>query len=1020
MAMQVTTSIDAHARHELLSRLRAVRRAGAAVAVTAGLSRATLTVLISVLLAIALDWLLRLPGPLRSAEMLALVLLGATTLNRHVLARLRLPPLSHVARQVQDSVDGPPDCLASGAEFAVAGLSGPFIEQTVTRSAHLARDLSPARLARWRWMTAWLGGALLALGILTIAWDSVGWWVDCGLQRLTWPVVRAEWPRRIRILSDLSGKTLLAATGEPLTLEARIARGSLGTDARLVLSDARQVRRVEMADSGDGKRSVVVRLLGSATFWFEAGDDDTRADPSRVRVVPRPAVSRAEILVQSPPYTAQPASRITLGSGPVQVPEGSRIDLQMALTKPLADEAGHPKATILLAPADSPDAQPVEALDVKFGSDHRQIAAGWWCIRDSLVKADFTDTDGFANAPLQPWRIAARIDQPPAVQVQSPADEIEVAPGAALQLQAMAADDWGIDDVQLAWRVTKADAADSAEHLQRIPTSQPQRSGDAVSLPIDWSWSLEGLALQPGDRLTWSLQVHDNFDLAGRRHDPVRSPPRTIRVVSEAELLESILQQLAASRGEVLQMLQQQRDLRETLLAQAAASQPAADPDASRRGMEQQARVASQARRTAGDLAKAADRLHANRVDRPNLSSSVASAARQLSQIQSSQMAEVQRNLQTAQASLPAAANAAAAAAKDLEDLLRRTAGWTSLEAAALGLEDLIDKQKALQAQTADLASRTLGQPVNALPGAERQALAATAAAQRDLSRRVEQLQKDMKSQAVGGESLQPDQKARLGAAAESLEKQNTAPAMAAGADEIARNVTMSAQQRQQAARQSMQQALASLRGLKASEETDAGQAGPNDSLARHLKELAAKQAALRAQTGDINARRDPSGSLDRAGLMRLNQASKGQADLGKQVRQAQPSAKGQAAQRLLDAVAGRMQGNAQEMQAGSSGQPVLDSQQHAAETLLALADALERAAQGGQGQQGSQPKQGASGSQQKANPSELEALYLLQQDLLLRTQRVSQAGAVEAMIQQLAKEQQQVRDLAQKVLSEQ
>ena len=298
-----------------------------------------------------------------------------------------------------------------------------------------------------------------------------------------------------------------------------------------------------------------------------------------------------------------------------------------------------------------------------------------------------------------------------------------------------------------------------------------------------------------------------------------------IRVVSEAELLESVLQQLATSRGQILQTLQQQQDLRETLLARAAASQPAADPASLRRDMEQQAHIANQARKTAGDLAKAADRLNANHVDRPKLAGSVDEAAGRLSQIQSSQMADVQRDLQAAQAkpadqqaaaqASAAAAKSAEAAAKGLEDLLQRTASWTTLESAALGLEDVIDRQKALQARTAALAARTLGEPVTSLAGADREALSATAAAQRELSRRVDQLQNDMKSQAAAGELHQPDQKARLSAAADLLERQHTAPTMAASADEIARNVTMSAQQRQQAARQAMQQALAALRGGK-------------------------------------------------------------------------------------------------------------------------------------------------------------------------------------------------------------
>jgi hypothetical protein len=947
-------------------------------------------------------------------------------LNRCVIARLRLQPLAQIARQVQDTVSGPPDCLASGTEFALDGLSDPFAAQTIFRSAHLSRALSPMRLARWRWMSMWLAGAVLAAVLLAASWPAAGWWVECGLSRLAWPVVQADWPRRTQILSDLSGQTLLAVAGEPVDLEARIVHGSASTPARVVLEDAGHVRRLEMTDIGDGQRRVAPRLLSPITFWFEAGDDNTRATPGRVRVVPRPMVSRAEILVQPPAYIAEPAARITLGSGPVQVPEGSRIDLHVAVSKPLASEAGYPRAAIVLVPADSPDAQPVEALEVRFaGTDHQQITAGWWCTRDSLVRIDFTDTDDFANTPLQPWRIAATIDQPPAIQISSPADAIEVAPAAVVSLQATASDDHGIDDVRLVWQVTKADTATSqpsalVEQMRRIPTSQSQRNGQAVSLAVDWSWTLADLSLEPGDRLTWSLQAQDNFDLAGRRHEPTRSPPRTIRIVSEATLLESVLQQLAAARSQIVQMRRQQQDLRETLQAQARSQQAAPDPASQQRSLEQQAQIARDARDTAAALAAAAQRIRANRVQRETLADSVAAASRQLSQIQSKDMADVQRSLQTAPPAMDNASQSADAAAKGLEALLRQTAGWTSLESAALGLQDMLDKQRALQEQTADLAAQTLGQPIDQLAGAQREALGKLAQDQRGLSDRLTQLQKDMRTQAQAADAPAAD-RAKLAAATEFLDKQNAASDMATSADQIARNVTMDAQQRQHAARQAMQQALAALRG-----ENPDNQAGADtdmtDALARQLKDLARRQTTLRAQTGDINARRDPAGSLDRAGHLRLSQAGQAQSDLGKQVDQAQPAAPGEAVQRLLAAVAGRMQGTSQQMQTGSSGQPVLDSQQHAAKTLAALADALERAARDKENRNLAGGKQGdpeASGAKQP-KASEVEALYLLQQDLLLRTQHVNQNGAPKPAVQQLAQEQQQVRDLAQRVLSEQ
>jgi hypothetical protein len=964
-----TAPLESLSTQELLHRLRVVRRVGVAVAALAGISRAGLTLLAALVLAICLDYSLRLPGLLRLVLASCLLLLAGVVLYRHVVARLRLPLLSAVARQVQGHTAGPPDCLASGAEFALARTPGYFAGQTITRSAHLAATLSPIRLVRWRWLAGWLASVLLALAILAVGWKTFRSPMICGLERLAWPIMRVYWPRWVQIDSALSGRTVLVASGEPLTLEARILRGSAAVVARLVLDDGNQVRRLEMADLSEGRRSVVVHLTGTATFWFEAGDDDSRAVPGRIRIVARPAVAHAEILVTPPSYTAQPTDRIALGSGPVQVPEGSRLEAHVGLTKPLAEQAHRPSATISLLPADSPEAQPVESLDVRFGRDHQEIETGWWSSRDSLLRAEFTDTDGFANAPLQPWRIAVRIDQLPAVQVQTPVDGIEATPRAVLPLRAMATDDWGIDGVRLAWRVNQDDtessaAARSSEQVRSIPATQPQRSGDSVNVPIDMPWSLEELALKPGDRVTWSLLVRDNFDLAGRRHEPVRSPVRTIRVVSETDLLQSVLGQLGAARAEIVRMLQPQQDLREMLLAQAGRPQPAGDIDLLHRIADQQARLAGQASKTAADLARATERLLTNRLGRGDLADSSTAAARELTQVRAGPMADVQRLVRAAQLSeagpaqagdsVRAAAQAAVGAAEGLENLLRQTAGWTSLESAALGLQDLIDRQTTVQSQTATLGARTLGQSPDVLPGADRQALSELAAAQRELSRRMHQLHADLKTPAAAGEPLQSDQQARLSAAARSLEGPDTSALMTSAADEIASNTTMGAQQRQSSAVHAMQRALAALRGPKDAAQADASRNGQSDPLIGQLKDLARRQTDLRARTVDINSRRDAGGSLDRAGLMRLNQVGQGQADLSGQVDHVKRAATSDAAQRSLDAVAGQMRDAAGQMQAGSSGPPVLDAQQQAAAALSALADALQRAAGGIQEPDGS------------------------------------------------------------------
>lgn len=931
-------------RQRLLGRLRAVRGVGATAAVLAGCSQCLLLIAAMSFAAIWLDYSLRLPGPLRLVIGMALLLSVAAAAYQLVLRRLILPSLSRVARQVQQDMDGPPDCLASGAEFALADRDGPLIDRTIVLAAELSAQLTTTRLVRWRWLLGWLSAGLLAGILLAATWHQAGLWIERGLQRLAWPAVLAEWPKRTQIVSSLSGQEVLVPSGEPVTLQARLVRGT--GPASVVLAEVDHVRRFEMTDSSQGTWTAMVQPTSSGTFWFEAGDDSTQATPGRIRLVPRPQVTRAEILVQPPAYTGQPASRFALGSSPVHVPEGSRIELTLSISKDLAEEAGRPKAAVTLSAADGPDTQRVEPLDARFGPDHRCITAGWYCRGDSLVRAEFADTDGLASVPVQPWRIVVRKDQLPTIDVQAPADNIEVAPTAALAVQAQVSDDWGIRDARLGWQISRASAATQPADSISVALGPAERLADAVRVAIDYPWLLEPLSLQPGDSVTWHMAVRDSFDLDGRTHEAVSSVPRTIRIISPVELLKSVLDELALTRTQIARLQAQQNQLSQTLSAPDAASQPA---ETLRQEAGRQGQIAQQTRTVAGVLAAAAHRLQINRTDRQDLAAAIDSAAVELNQVQARPMTHAQHDLQNAQAqpagdqdrsaNVADAARQAAAADVALQDLLQRTASWTTVESAALALQDLIARQQALGDQTQQVGKQTLGKSLDDLLGTQRQGLQDLSDVQRSMAEQLQRLQADMARQ-----SVQSSQQPRLDQAVQTLQRQEAVAAMAGGADDIARNVTTSAQQRQGQAQAAMEQALGILRDLRHPADRPADQSTAG-ALAQRLKRLAQEQLQLKDQTSQIHSRSDATGQLDRPGLIRLGMAGTSQANLAEQVEQSGQQAVDADLQHSLRSTSSQMGRIAEQMRNGSSDGHVQDAQQQAAEQLLAMADSLDKQA---------------------------------------------------------------------------
>jgi len=1031
----------------LLGRMRAFRLAGTCATLLAGSSRAALATVVIASAAVWLDWLLRMPGPVRLVLGVAAVAAAGLAWYRNVIRPMRWPDLAAVARQIESVVGAPPDCLPSAAELAARNASGPLAQQTVRSAAQVLERIPAARLVRWRWTIGWFCGCLLVFAALAGSWNLAGWWFERGLSRLAWPIVQVAWPKRVHLTSPHAGKVLTVPLGETAVLRARVVRGPEGTNAWLVLGRfGRTVKKVAMRDDGGGWRSATVRAVESASFWFEAGDDSTRDRPGYLRVVPRPQVISAELRIAPPVYTGAAPVSASLTGGSVRVPEGSRVALTVTVSKPLAERSGGPDAVVAVTPADDSDANDAASPPVRWGQDHRRFTATWTCRGDSLVQVRFVDEDGLSNPPMRPWRITVRPDRPPGITVQSPADNLEVTPAAVVRLQATVTDDWGVADVRLAWRIERLGQAvpsgrDPAQQRFFEADVRTEPRLDLRRIACKYDWSLDSLSLQPGDRVRWFIRARDNYSLAGKQHEPVRSAVMTLRIVDAITLLQAILADLAAVRQKIGGMLSDQQQLRDALSAAAKASERSSTD--ARRLIDKQGRIIWQGRQAANRLAAIAERMETNRIRRGDLNDSIGWAKGRLIDLAAREMADVQQYLRLAAGSVgndadrpgPAeAAEAAQDACEALQEILRRTASWSTIEATILALQELIAGQESLRERTGRLAAEYLGLSTEQLSDAVRQSLRRSAAEQRSLAERLGKLQSDMNSQAATSAMLSAEWAVRLRAAAGILQGQAAVPAMSAASVQIARNVLVAAQEKQAAALRAMQEALAVLRGAAPADEAAAAVAAKEQSpeaLAESLDSFARRQRQLRAETARIEDGRGSDGRLSRAGLLKLLLAAQEQGTLAEEVGKLAPAVPGPALRQVLASVADRMRQIASRMKGGASGRAVQSAQRDVADVLASLADALRRRpiARRPDGEESAAGAGGPSGGPAGVppDPAEVQALYLLQADLLRTTRELADRmksaqpeaqGRLAEQLRALGRRQQELKDLAERVLS--
>lgn len=150
--------------------------------------------------------------------------------------------------------------------------------------------------------------------------------------------------------------------------------------------------------------------------------------------------------------------------------------------------------------------------------------AGEWRLR-------YDNARGRTLAEGPPRPIAIEPDAFPEVQIHAPEAEREINPGDVVSLSFSASDDYGLGEVALVFSHGRGE-----EPQRKVLSSfrEPPRRhrGEA-------NWDLSTLTLQPGDRITYHLEVTDNDTVSGPKKGV--SPSQVLKVFSPTEHNREIL-----------------------------------------------------------------------------------------------------------------------------------------------------------------------------------------------------------------------------------------------------------------------------------------------------------------------------------------------------------------------------------------------------------------------------------------------------------------------------------------------
>jgi hypothetical protein len=469
---------------------------------------------------LAFDWMFEPSPAVRRWILLATGAVALYVAYRYLLRRVFVPisdtsaalllerRFPALGEHVLTSVD-----VASGTRAAT--FNQELVSQTQRAAVEAVAGIEPREIFnRGPLMRSLAAAGLLLVSIAAFALllpNAFGFWLErIALSDEPWPrrvllevigfAPDAEGRRVHKLAQDDDFELLVHAhtagyeIPDEVEIRFRLADGRRGRDTMIRVGEALQGR-----DEFQLFRYEFKRVAGDMQFDVVGGD--ARVRDLALRVVDRPELYAIELECVYPGYLERELRRLPVTGG-MRIPEGTRIVLHAASTKPLKSATIHTAHNEQDASVDFGDA-PQKELRWDYGT----------LKDDDVLLINVTDTDDVASR--EPYRVSLAVvrDEVPQVVVRLDGIGSAITPDAILPLKGKITDDYGLDRVWFEYQVDGQ--AVSTRPLERRLAGEPELAElDAFDTRLsDPATGARALTLRPGQKLALSLKAADRFDL---------------------------------------------------------------------------------------------------------------------------------------------------------------------------------------------------------------------------------------------------------------------------------------------------------------------------------------------------------------------------------------------------------------------------------------------------------------------------------------------------------------------------
>jgi hypothetical protein len=445
----------------------------------------------------------------------------------------------HVARLIEKAHPELLNDLTSALQLAGDPLARRWALTAVKRRAAqeiFVTDVQSAVRAQWLYRAAAASCALLLAAAIYLAASGRNPWASLARAHGG----PAPWPTRTRITLLAPDSEHVAITGQPVDFAAEIRHGRGNAQLRVSRDGQKFLGEDTLNMRSDGRlddgEKFIARWLAAAasgeSAFFQIACGDAVTPPAALRILPAPALRDLRVQLEWPAYTGR--GRRAISGARVEALAGTTVWLDGELNLPLRG------ASVLFGKGD-----PIllEANDVRMWGSF--VVHG-----DDRYRVAYRGRHEGVQGESIAYEIKAVSDQPPAVRVAEPADNVTVAINEALHVAGEASDDFGLWTIDLAWR--RESSAGRPGAIAAAPESRlrlvelPVRTAAARQISADVPAARFGSA---GERFLCHLEARDHMPRPdGSTGQVGRSQPFTLTITPVSE--QFLAQEEAKARQE--------------------------------------------------------------------------------------------------------------------------------------------------------------------------------------------------------------------------------------------------------------------------------------------------------------------------------------------------------------------------------------------------------------------------------------------------------------------------------------